>query len=111
MGGGNAQKSATARARNLEKAGEGKVCFSKTFFLKIFFISLMFVQNAGGGAKGKEARTGGNMAAAMAEAQGVFHFLWSTSFLMQLIIYLAKRDAVIKKRAEGIKDAAPNPKK
>jgi len=71
MGGGNAQKSATARARNLEKAGAEK--------------------NAGGGAKGKEARSGGDMAAAMAIAQ-------------------AKREEVKKKRAEGVRDPAPNPK-
>eukprot|EP00429_Kryptoperidinium_foliaceum_P095330 CAMPEP_0176184834 /NCGR_PEP_ID=MMETSP0121_2-20121125/1027_1 /TAXON_ID=160619 /ORGANISM="Kryptoperidinium foliaceum, Strain CCMP 1326" /LENGTH=48 /DNA_ID= /DNA_START= /DNA_END= /DNA_ORIENTATION= len=48
MGGGNAQKSATARNRNLEKAASQK--------------------NAGGGAKGKEQRSGGDMAAAMAAA-------------------------------------------
>eukprot|EP01039_Chlorochromonas_danica_P001240 gene1241-1352_t len=50
MGGGNAQKSAMARARNLEKSQAAK--------------------NSGGGQKGKEARSGGNMAEAMAAAAG-----------------------------------------
>eukprot|EP01031_Cornospumella_fuschlensis_P035464 gene35464-42986_t len=49
MGGGNAQKSAMARARNMEKAAGAK--------------------NSGGGKDGMEARKGGNMAEAMAAAQ------------------------------------------
>jgi hypothetical protein len=50
-------------------------------FLVVFYIVLInllcwFCKNAGGGAKGKEARMGGNMASAMAEAQGFFlHFM------------------------------------
>eukprot|EP00595_Chromulina_sp_UTEXLB2642_P001455 CAMPEP_0196765564 /NCGR_PEP_ID=MMETSP1095-20130614/9674_1 /TAXON_ID=96789 ORGANISM="Chromulina nebulosa, Strain UTEXLB2642" /NCGR_SAMPLE_ID=MMETSP1095 /ASSEMBLY_ACC=CAM_ASM_000446 /LENGTH=73 /DNA_ID=CAMNT_0042123825 /DNA_START=47 /DNA_END=268 /DNA_ORIENTATION=+ len=49
MGGGNAQKSATARARNQAKAETSK--------------------NAGGGKDGMAQRKGTNMAEAMAEAQ------------------------------------------
>lgn len=64
MGGGNAQKSAMARLRNMEKANASK--------------------NSGGGLKGKEARSGGNMAEAMAAAQ-------------------AKREEVKKKREEKSK--------
>jgi hypothetical protein len=82
MGGGNAQKSATARARNLEKASEGKVRVSCSCnILSLRNLLCWFRKNAGGGAKGKEARMGGNMAAAMAEAQGVF-FLY-----ISLLIY------------------------
>lgn len=49
MGGGNAQKTATSRARHLAKAEGSK--------------------NSGGGKAGKEQRTGANMAEAMAKAQ------------------------------------------
>eukprot|EP01040_Poterioochromonas_malhamensis_P017020 gene17020-19469_t len=49
MGGGNAQKSAMARARKMAENNKAN--------------------NAGGGLKGKEARSGGNMAEAMAAAQ------------------------------------------
>ena len=39
--------------------------------LKIFVVMIYYsIQNAGGGAKGKEARSGGDMATAMAAAQG-----------------------------------------
>ena len=51
MGGGNAQKSATARARNLEKAQSAK--------------------NAGGGKAGMLARTGVNQEQAMAAAAAI----------------------------------------
>ena len=61
MGGGNAQKTATSRARHLAKEQASK--------------------NAGGGKEGKEARSGANMAEAMAAAQ-------------------AKRAEVAKKREE-----------
>ena len=61
MGGGNAQKTATSRARHLAKEQSSK--------------------NSGGGKDGKEARSGGNMAEAMAAAQ-------------------AKRAEVAKKREE-----------
>jgi hypothetical protein len=61
MGGGNAQKSAMARSRKMAENNKQA--------------------NAGGGLKGKEARSGGNMAEAMAAAQ-------------------AKREEVKKKRDE-----------
>ena len=77
MGGGNAQKSATARQRNLEKNESSKVY---NVLLQpndddivvndeIYYIKYRY-QNAGGGLKGKEARSGGDMASAMAAAQG-----------------------------------------
>mmetsp|Transcript_1619 Transcript_1619/g.2248 ORF Transcript_1619/g.2248 Transcript_1619/m.2248 type:complete len:111 (+) Transcript_1619:1189-1521(+) len=61
MGGGNAQKTAMARQKHAEKEASQR--------------------NAGGGKKGMEARSGGDMSAAMAAAQ-------------------AKREEVKKKREE-----------
>lgn len=67
MGGGNAQKSAMARQRNMEKAAASKVKTWRNFLSQIGWA---FSQNSGGGAKGKEARSGVNMQEAMAAAQG-----------------------------------------
>ncbi len=80
MGGGNAQKSAMARQRNQEKAQASKVS-TFIFDFKDYSKKNRYWQNSGGGAKGKEARSGGNMAEAMAAAA-------------------AKREEVKKKREE-----------
>lgn len=93
MGGGNAQKSATARARNLEKASAQKVRTVQLSFLHSINSSLTS-QNAGGGAKGKEARTGGNMAEAMAAAQGKFaspfHAVGGVTYLTLVLIVFSQ---------------------
>jgi hypothetical protein len=67
MGGGNAQKSAMARARNLEKANADKVRLWE-IHIWLRLTTTPFSQNSGGGLKGQVARSGVNMAEAMAAA-------------------------------------------
>ena len=75
MGGGNAQKTAMSRARNQAKADADKnagggVSIWLTLLLLFTIITIIIIK-----AKGMSERKGGNMAEAMAKAQGITNLI------------------------------------
>lgn len=109
MGGGNAQKTGTeldltgvnevlkhnsdfkssyGTAETCWKDELRKGIFSGTFFFEKLLAYVILIKNAGGGKKGMEARSGGDMAAAMAAAQGEKLFCWLDAITNPISIHV-----------------------